>query len=237
MLTCKIKNVWLTLLLVFFISGISSANAMRKEVQDVVLNNFDEYYANELIRAGNPNEEHVSFLRGHLFPNGSDWYRRGILDLCQKVKNRAVTAKAILVEKQVVGVIWETSAQCDIFVHPKFTKEISGIARKAIKLFIKAKESFKEVKVGISVYNIPSLKSLIHVLESEGIYALALNRKINISDLKHIVEITTQMKSKEIKSAEDYIEKIHPEKDVADFIIQCFSIKSVQLKVGFIDLD
>jgi len=183
---CNVRKVLAASLLIFFWNVEYIVHAMD-QTSDIILEDFSDKRKNELIDLSAPEKMYVKFLVGHLFKNleGDDhWYQNGIEDLFQKGLRKELSVKAIIVNETIAGVIWSTGTQCDIFVHPKHARR--GYSRIAMGLFLR---DLSGISIGVSLYNLASLKSIAHMLKNKNITAtdnIYNTIKIDHNDLAYI---------------------------------------------------
>lgn len=225
------KNISLIFFLIFLVNRIQPAVTMEG-ISNVVLNDFNPESKNELIELSEPPKEYVKFLEGHLFKNietNRNWYSDGIKDLYDKVQKNEISANSIVANGKVVGVMWLTDVQCDIFIHPTYNGNKYG--SKAMSLFF---NNHSSTSVGISVNNIPCLKSFARVLKSKNATDnLGYNLQITHDDLLHIVEITTKKQKENMKDINEIIDEVMREnKNKIELFKAFFAIESVQMTIS-----
>ncbi len=201
---------------------------------NIVLEDFSDKRKDELMLLSSPEKSYVEFLVGHLFKNlesDDDWYQKGINDLYKKGIEEKLLVKAIVVNGKTVGIIWNTGNQCDIFIHPNYAGR--GYSRIAMGVFLKG---LSGVSIGVSPYNLPSLKSIAHMFENENIIAtdgIYGKVKINHKDLYLIINISESLKDIGQENIDTIIdEKVKEISDEKRELLKLFfQINSIQIRI------
>lgn len=241
---CNIKKVITCLLL----TVICSISHVVGQLPSVSLVNFEINHRDELKKLSSPEKDYVKFLDGHLFAlSEPDWYKNGIDNLYEKRKE--IKANAIVAEGTTVGVIWETTYQCDIFIHKNYSGK--GYASAAWALYLNSPNTQGEnsyIHINISPDNIGSLKSIAKALKKNGKIAEDDNVYSNIywgktiridsEDLQMLANIAITIKNKTPegkKPKEEEVNKIIDEKvqdsEKAELFKLFYNAESVMIRV------
>ena len=145
--------------------------------------------ADQLLALGIPEQAAVQHLIGHLVSGAdinehgfAEAYRRGIRNAFNNINSMPVHDN----DGRVVGVIWDSGIQVDIFVHPDAQRR--GLGRRTLSQYINARPG-QDISVSISTNNISSLMMMRRVLEQNNEWHVTdiTGNVVNVNDIDGII--------------------------------------------------